>query len=67
MHGTQQRNPEATELLAESILGLVNTTNSIVIAWYLDDGNLADEHKVVLKDLERIMSSEKLGVETKLC
>ena len=29
------------------------------IEWYLDDGNLANDYKIVLKELRRVMSIEK--------
>ena len=32
--------------------------NSKINGWYLDDGNLADYYKIVLKDLKPVMSCE---------
>ena len=36
--------------------------------WYLDDGNLADDYKVVLRDLKNILKSEQIyGLKTEKC
>ena len=37
---------------------LVNDMKSKINEWYVDDGNLADLYKIVLKDLKRDMRSE---------
>ena len=34
--------------------------------WYLDDGNLSDDYRTVLKDLKKIVEAEKtLGLKIK--
>ena len=50
--GTQQGDPEAPPLFAETIHTLVKQLESKTNIWYLDDGNLADDYKVVLQDLK---------------
>ena len=39
--GTQQGDPEAPSLFAETIQTLVKLLESKIDSWYLDDGNLA--------------------------
>ena len=41
--GTQQGDPEAPPLFAETIQTLVKQLESKINIWYLDDGNLADD------------------------
>ena len=50
--GTQQGDPEAPPLFAE-----VKQLESKINIWCLDDGNLADDYKVVLRDLKNILKS----------
>ena len=52
--GTQQGDPEALLLFAETIHTLVKQLESKINIWYLDDGSLADDYKVVLRDLKNI-------------
>ena len=57
--GTQQGDPEAPPLFAGTIHTLVKQLESKINIWYLDDGNLADYYKVVLRDLKNILKSEQ--------
>ena len=54
-YGTQQGDPEAPPLFAETVHTLVK-----INIWFLDDGNLADDYKVVLRDLKNIRKSEQI-------
>ena len=68
--GTQQGGPEAPPLFAETIHTLVKQLESEINIWYLDDGNLADDYKVVLRDLKNIRKSEQiygLSLNTEKC
>ena len=68
--GTQQGDPEAPPLFAETIHRLVKQLESKINIWYLDDGNLADDYKVVLWDLKNILKSEQiygLSLNTEKC
>ena len=68
--GTQQGDPEAPPLFAETIHTLVKQLESKINIWYLDDGNLADDYKVVLRDLKNILKSEQiygLSLNTEKC
>ena len=47
--GTQRGDPEAPPLLAETIEVLVNDMKSKINEWYLDDGKLANDYKIVLR------------------
>ena len=58
--GTQQGDPEAPPLFAETIHTLVKQLESKIDIWYLDDGNSADDYKVVLQDLKNILKSEQI-------
>ena len=50
-NGIQQGDPEAPPLFAETIHTLVKQLESKINIWYLDDGNLVDGYKVVLREL----------------
>ena len=68
--GTQQGDPEAPPLFVETIHTLVKQLESKINIWYLDDGNLADDYKVVLRDLKNILKSEQiygLSLNTENC
>ena len=68
--GTQQGDLEAPPLFAETIQTLVKHLESKINIWYLDDGNLADNYKVVLRDLKKILKSEQnydLSLNTEKC
>ena len=58
--GTQQGDPEAPPLIAETIQTLVKQLESKINIWYFDDGSLADDYKVVLPDLKNILKSETI-------
>ena len=58
--GTQQGDPEAPPLFAETIHTPVKQLESKINIWYLDDGNLADDYKVLLRDLKNILKSEQI-------
>ena len=48
----------------------VKQLESKINIWYLDDGNLADDYKVVLPDLKNILKLEQtygLGLNTETC
>ena len=49
--GTQQGDTEAPPLFAETIHTQVKQLESKINIWYLDDGNLADDYKVVLRKI----------------
>ena len=57
--GTQQGDPEAPPLFAEVVQNLVKEMCSKHNIWYLDDGNLSDDYRTVLKDLKTIIAAEK--------
>ena len=68
--GTQQGDPEAPPFFAETIQTLDKQLESKTNIWYLDDGNLADYYKVVLRDLESIPKLEQiygLSLNTEKC
>ena len=58
--GTQQGDPEAPSFFAETIHTLVKQLESKINIWYSDDGNLADDYKVELRDLKNILQSEQI-------
>ena len=45
----------------------VKQLESKINIWYLDDGNLADDYKVVLPDLKNILKSEQTYGLGELC
>ena len=57
--GTQQGDPEAPPLFVESIQTLVKKIEPKIYVWYLDDGNLTDDYKILLRYLKIILVSEK--------
>ena len=57
--GTQQGDLEAFALFAETIQTLELKLESKINVWFLDDGNLADDYKIVHRDLTKILKSEK--------
>ena len=58
--GTQQGDPEAPPLFAETVHTLVKQLESKINIWFLDDGSLADDYKVVLRDPKNIRKSEQI-------
>ena len=68
--GTQQDDPEAPPVFAETIQTLVKQLVSKFNIWFLDDENLADDYKVVFRDLKNILKSEQiygLSLNTEKC
>ena len=68
--GTQQGASEAPPFFAETFQTLVKQLESKNNIWYLDDRNLADDYKVVLRDLKNILKSEQiygLSLNTEKC
>ena len=64
--GTQQGDPESPALFADSIQYLIDSLESKINLWYLDDGNLSDDYRTVLKDLKKIVEAERtLGPKIK--
>ena len=64
--GTQQGDPESPALLSDSIQDLIDSLESKINLWYLDDGNLSDDYRTVLKDLKKFVEAERtLGLEIK--
>ena len=53
----QQGDPERPALFSDFIQDLVNQMVSRYNVWYLDDGNLSDDYRMVLEDLEPIFAS----------
>ena len=57
--GTQQGDPESPALFLDSIQDLIDSLESKINLWYLDDGRLSDDNRTVLKDLEMTVEAEK--------
>ena len=57
--GTQQGDPESPAVISDSIQDLIDSLESKINLWYLDDGNLSDDHRTVLKDLKKIVEAGK--------
>ena len=51
--GTQQGDTEFRALISDSIQDLIDSLESKINLWYLDDGNLSDDYRTVLKDLKK--------------
>ena len=61
--GCQQGDPERPAPFSDTIQDLVNQMVSQFNVWYLDDGNLLDDYRMVPEDLERIIASaDEYGV-----
>ena len=69
--GTQQGDPEAPPFFAETFHTLLKQLESKINIWYLDDGNLADDYKVVLQNLKNFLQSSEqfygLSLTTEKC
>ena len=64
--GTQQGDPESPALFPDSMQDLIDSLESKINLWYLDDGNLSDDYRTVLKDLKKIVEGERtLGLKIK--
>ena len=57
--GTQQGDPESPALFLDSIQDLVDSLVSKLNLWYLDDGNLSDDYRTVLKDLKKLLKRKE--------
>ena len=63
---TQQGDPESPALFPDSIQDLIDSLESKMNLWYLDDGNLSDDYRTILKDLKKIVKAERtLGLKIK--
>ena len=56
--GAQQSHPES-HFFCGINSDTSQTIESKTIIWYLDDENLADDYKIVLRDLKNILKPEK--------
>ena len=64
--GTQQGDPESPALFSDSIQDLIDSLESKINLWYLDEGNLGDDYRTVSKDLKKIVEAERtLGLKIK--
>ena len=64
--GTQQGDPESPALFSDFFQDLIDSLESKINLWYLDDGNLSDDYRTVLKDLKKIVEAERtLGLKIK--
>ena len=64
--GTQQGDPETPALFSDSIQDLIDSLESKINLWYLGDGILSDDYRIVLKYLEKIIEAERtLGLKIK--
>ena len=57
--GTQQGDPESPALFSDSIQDLLDSLESKINLWYLDDGNLSDDYRTVLKDLKKLLKRKE--------
>ena len=68
--GTQPVDPEVPPLFSETIQTLVNQLESKTNIWCLDDVILADDYKIVFRDLKNILKLEQfygLSLKTEKC
>ena len=64
--GTQQGDPESLALFSDSIQDLIDSLESKINLWYIDDGNLSDDYRTVLKDRKNVVEAERtLGLKIK--
>ena len=57
--GTQQCDSDTPSSFAEKVQTLVKKSDSIKNIWYLDDGNQADDYKIVFRDLKNTEIGKK--------
>ena len=62
--GTQQEDRESSALFSDSIQDLIDSLESKINLWYLDDGNLGDHYRIVLKDLKKNVEAEKKRLDS---
>ena len=60
--GNQQGDPESPALFSDSIQDLIDSLESKINLWYLDNGNSSDDYRTVLKDLKK--SGKNAGTQT---
>ena len=65
--GTHQGNSEAPPLFAETIHTLIIQMESKFNIWYLHDGNLADDYKLVLRNLKNFLETERTCIMSLKC
>ena len=62
----KQGDPESPDLFSDSIQDLIDSLESEISSWYLDDGSSSDDYRTVLKDLQKIIEAERtLGLKIK--
>ena len=60
--GTQQGDPDSPALFSDSIQDLIDSLESKINLWYLDDGNygnLSDDYRTVLKALKKLLKRKE--------
>ena len=55
VEGVQQGDPDGRRLFGDTINSLIQSLQSRFNVWYLDDGNLADEYRIVLGGLRDVI------------
>ena len=61
--GTQQEDPESPALFSDCIQDLIDSLESKINLWYLDDGNISDDYRTVLKDLKKLLKRKNAGTQ----
>ena len=56
---TQQRDRESSALFPDSTQDLIDSLESKINIWYLDNGNSSDDYRTVLKDLKKLLKRKK--------
>ena len=57
--GTQQADPKSPALFSDSIQDLIDSLESKINLWYLDDGNLSDDYRTVFKDFKKMLKRKE--------
>ena len=57
--GTQQGDPDSPALFSDSIQDLIDSLESKINLWYLDDGNSSEGDRTILKDIKNIVEAAK--------
>ena len=57
--GTHQGDTESPALISDFIQDLIDSLESNINLWDLDDGNLSDDYRTVLKDLKKMLTRKK--------
>ena len=58
--GTQQGDPESPASFSDSIQDFIDSLPSKINLWYLDDVNLGDDYRTVLKNHKQFFVAKKL-------